>query len=157
NRQFPRSKRDESPSALQPLILFNGLMSQRIVRLSEKSAITDLCLQESTVAELIDNIFLSVMSRMPTDSEREAVTRLLKPSFATRKTGKPKRVIKPLTNFQPDWRVHLQAEQSKLALEAQKRVRQGEQPTARLTAEFRERVEDLVWALINSPEFLFIP
>ena len=73
------------------------------------------------------------------------------------KTGKPKHAVKPLTDFQPDWRLHLEAEQSKLGLKAQKRVEQGEQPTARLTVEFRERVEDLIWALINSPEFLFIP
>ena len=42
-------------------------------------------------------------------------------------------------------------------LAAQEKVARGELPTTRLTTEFRERVEDVLWALINSPEFVVIP
>ena len=65
--------------------------------------------------------------------------------------------MKPLVQFQPDWRKHLQPEQTSMAIEAQARVREGERPTVRLTDDFRERVEDALWALINSPEFVFVP
>jgi hypothetical protein len=51
----------------------------------------------------------------------------------------------------------LEAEQSRLMLEARARVARGETPTARLTIDFRERVEDVLWALINTPEFAVIP
>ena len=42
-------------------------------------------------------------------------------------------------------------------LESQRLVARGEPPTARLTNDFRERVEDVLWALINTPEFVVIP
>lgn len=42
-------------------------------------------------------------------------------------------------------------------LAAQQLVAKGEPPTARLTDDFRERVEDVLWALINSPEFVVVP
>ncbi len=46
SRQQPVSEREQTTSALQPLLLFNGLMSHRIVRLSEQSGFTELCLQQ---------------------------------------------------------------------------------------------------------------
>ena len=33
----------------------------------------------------------------------------------------------------------------------------GDPPTARLELDWRERLEDMVWSLINSPEFIFLP
>jgi hypothetical protein len=36
-------------------------------------------------------------------------------------------------------------------------AREGDPPTTRLEADWRERMEDMVWALVNSPEFVFIP
>jgi hypothetical protein len=157
SRQRPRSEREGTTSALQPLLLFNGLMSQRIVRLSEQSAITELCLQDVSVATLVDQLFLSVLGRRPDPDEKEKVIAVLRLDYENRLTGKPARPVEPLSTFQPDWRKHLEAEQTNLMLAAQQRVARGELPTARLTNGFRERVEDVLWALINSPEFLVIP
>jgi hypothetical protein len=157
SRQQPRSEREETTSALQPLMISNGLMSQRIVRLSERSAITELCLKNLTVTEIVDCLFLSVLSRLPGKGEREKFVAFLTPGFQQRRTGKPARPFEPLGTFQPDWRKHLEAEQTSLMLASQKRVARGEEPTARLTNDFRERVEDVLWALINSPEFVVIP
>ncbi len=156
-RQQPRSEREQVRSALQPLLLFNGLMSQRIVRLSERSTVTELCLRDLTVPELVDQLFLTVLSRHPDELERDRFVMFLQPGFATRKTGHPPRPYEPVSTFQPDWRKHLQPEQTRFMLEAQRRVARGELPTARLTDGFRERVEDVLWALINSPEFVVIP
>ncbi|SVA90712.1 uncharacterized protein METZ01_LOCUS143566, partial [marine metagenome] len=36
-------------------------------------------------------------------------------------------------------------------------AREGDPPTRRLLAEWRERMEDVIFALVNSPEFIFIP
>lgn len=157
SRQQPRSIREETTSALQPLLIANGLMSQRIVRLSERSAITDLCLEVESVATLVNRLFLTVLSRSPDQDERAQFAALLTLGFQRRRTGKPARPFEPLGTFQPDWRKHLEAEQTSLMLASQQRVARGETPTARLTDEFRERVEDVLWALINSPEFVVVP
>ena len=157
SRQQPRSEREQTTSALQPLLLFNGLMSQRIVRLSEQSAITDLCLRKQSVEKLTEQLFLAVLTRKPPQADREGVVAILSPAFEERLTGKPARPFEPLSTFQPDWRKHLEPEQTRLMLAAQQRVAKGEPPTARLTDDFRERVEDVLWALINSPEFVVVP
>lgn len=156
-RQQPRSSREKLTSARQPLLLFNGLMSQRIVRLSETSAITELCLEDLPLGRLVDRLFLTVPGRYPDDIERSRLVSFLRPGFDDRRTEKPPRPDEPLTTFQPDWRKHLQAEQTRLMLAAQERVALGEHPTDRLTTDFRERVEDVMWALINSPEFVVVP
>lgn len=156
NRQQPRSEREQTTSALQPLMLFNSLMSQRITRLSDQSAITELCLQEVPVGELIEQLFLTVLSRRPDSQEQQRFTDFLRPGYEQRSTGQPRVPSEPLSTFQPDWRKHLEAEQTTLMLEARERVALGESPTNRLTTDFRERVEDALWALINSPEFVII-
>jgi hypothetical protein len=156
-RQQPRSERDSAVTALQPLILFNGLMSQRIVRLSDQSSITELCVETDEVDELVDKLFLTILARRANDEERRRFTELLEPGFEQRSTGKPPKPLPPLSTFQPDWRNHLEAKQTRLLLEALKEVARGEPPTERLTIDFRERVEDALWALINSPEFILIP
>ena len=157
SRQQPRSEREQTTSALQPLMLFNGLVSQRITRLSEQSAVTELCLRDISVSTLVDRLFLSVLGRRSDEKERQRFVSLLRPNFGDRHTGKLARPVEPLSTFQPDWRKHLEAEQTRLMLEAQQRVSRGEPSTVRLTNDFRERVEDALWALINSPEFVVIP
>ncbi|MGB0578794.1 MAG: DUF1553 domain-containing protein [Limisphaerales bacterium] len=157
SRQQPRTERELITTPLQPLILFNGVASQRIVRLSDRSAITELCLAVDAADELVEKLFLRVLSRRPADRERKAFVLLLKAGFEDRKTGHTKEKLPPLTTFQPDWRKHLRPEQSELMMAAQKRVALGEPATKRLTTAFRERVEDCVWALINSPEFSRLP
>lgn len=157
SRQQPRSEREQTTSARQPLLLFNGLMSQRIVRLSESSAVTELCLEDISVATLVDRLFLAILGRHPDDVEQSHLEAFLSSGFDGRRTGKPAGPVEPLSTFQPDWRKHLEAEQTRLMLAAQQRVARGEPPTARLTTDFRERVEDVLWALVNSPEFVVIP
>ena len=55
------------------------------------------------------------------------------------------------------WSNHLSPEATEIQLERERAVREGDPPSARLTPGFRERMEDIVWALVNDPEFLFIP
>lgn len=73
SRQQPRSEREQTTSALQPLLMFNGLMSQRVVRLSEQSAVTELCLKARSVEQLAEQLFLTVLGRRPDRAERDGV------------------------------------------------------------------------------------
>jgi hypothetical protein len=116
-----------------------------------------MCLEATTPEQLVEWLFLSVLSRPPNKRELTAFTDLIEPGFDMRRTGKLRATPLPLSDFQPDWKKHLQAEQTQLMMEAQKRVARGEAPTERLTDDFRERVEDSLWALINSPEFFYLP
>jgi hypothetical protein len=132
-------------------------MSQRITTLSDQSAITELCLQDVEVTSLVDRLFVTILGRYPTKNQRQHFADYLSPDFEQRRTGDPARPFVPLSTFQPDWRKHLEADQTRLMMDAQQRVARGERPTARLTTDFRKRAEDVLWALINSPEFVVIP
>jgi len=55
------------------------------------------------------------------------------------------------------WANHLSAEATRIKLEVERRVREGDPPTPMLKTKWRERMEDLIWALTNSPEFVFLP
>ena len=55
------------------------------------------------------------------------------------------------------WSNHLSEEANRIKIELEKRAREGDPPTVALQANWRERMEDMLWALMNSPEFIFIP
>lgn len=157
NRQHAIVERTFPTTPIQPLMLRNGLLSQRIVRLSDAGDVTAMALHASTAEQLVEDLFLRILTRYPTKAQRRRFTAYLADYFPGRRTGIGPEQLPPLASFQPDWRKHLQAEQTELLLESQRRVAIGEPPTRQLTVEFRERVEDIVWALLNSPEFVIIP
>jgi hypothetical protein len=157
NRPDPITDRDDSPNPLQPLMLANGVMSSRVIRLTEESRITELCLQDVSVETLVDGLFLATLSRKPDAEEQAMLVELLQSGFEQRRTGKPKPKVVRQARAHVDWDKHLLAEASIELLEAEKLVRMGDPPTVRLTGDFRERVEDALWCLLNSPEFVFVP
>ena len=55
------------------------------------------------------------------------------------------------------WANHLSPEATRIKLELEKLARAGDPPTERLQADWRERMEDMLWAMFNSPEFIFVP
>jgi hypothetical protein len=158
SRQNPATTRDDAPSPMQTLILANGVLGTRMVRLSDDSAFTELAMKDIPAEEFVKETFLRVLSRPPSIEESRTFLGLLKPSYATRKVKGAQSVItKRQSDNRVSWSNHLSAEASLIRMDEERKLRMGDQPTARLTANFRERYEDTLWALINSPEFVMVP
>ena len=158
SRQTPLTDRDDAPRELQTLILANGVVGTRIVRLSDDSAITELCLSDVPLEELLNETFLRVLSRPPSQVESQMFTKYLSSSYGDRRIkGVKRKTIELETASRVSWSNHLSAEATLIRMEEERHLRMGDEPTRRLTAQFRERFEDTLWALINSPEFVLIP
>jgi hypothetical protein len=159
SRQNPLTVRDETPTPLQPLILANGMVGSRIARLSDDSAMTQLCLGDRPVTELVEAVFLRILTRPPTAEERQLYTELLKDGYAERRVDRPANKLKRHTRMVTavSWANHLSPEATRIKLEMERAARAGDPPTERLQGDWRERMEDMLWSLVNSPEFLFVP
>ena len=156
SRTTSLTDRDESPTSLQPMILAHGLSHNRGARLSDDSAFTTLALADVQLSELIEKTFERILSRQPTDDERRLFVELLDEGYTQRKTGKPA-IIRTVRYSGVSWANHLSPEATNIKLELEKQAKAGDPPSQRLTDDWRKRMEDVVWALMNSPEFVFVP
>jgi hypothetical protein len=158
-RPDPITIREESISALQPAILANGLVVDgRIARLSDDSAITELCLKAQPADDLIRAVVLRVFSRPATGNEVSRLVAYLGDTYADRIVPgvAPRPPMRP-SSRRVSWSNHLHPEATRIQAEEERIVRGGDPSTGRLSPAFRERMEDIVWALVNSPEFVFLP
>jgi hypothetical protein len=160
SRQEPKSVRESNANVRQPAILANGILGRRATVLSEDSVFTELAAQaDMTIEELVEGVFLRVLTRQPTAKERELFTGLLIESFEERivpESERPEPVIYESLG-RVSWSNHLSSEANSIMLEMEKRAHAGDPPTTKLRPEWRERMEDMLWAVMNSPEFLFVP
>lgn len=158
SRPHPTTLRDGTMTVLQPLALANSSVSQRTVTLSDDHVLTDLFLKNLTLADTVNRLYLHVLSRPATPEEHDEISTLLGPGFSQRRV--PGAAVNPppgrrLTRV--SWSNHLSPEATRLKLKLERLVRAGDPPTRRLVAGWRELAEDVIWALINSPEFVFAP
>ena len=157
-RQNPITDRDTSPHLLQPAILANGTLSSWISRLSDNSFLTRIALESKTTDELADEIYLRFLSRFPTADEKNKMKDMLEPGFVSRIKNPVTRDVVEISRLpRISWTNHLVEEATKVKLEMEKRARLGDSPSELLDASWRERVEDIVWAVFNLPEFVWIP
>jgi hypothetical protein len=159
SRQNPITVRDETPTPLQPLVLANGVVGNRITRLSDDGAVTALCLDDRQLPDLARTVYRQVLSRDPSDEELGTFVELLRDGYdSRRKPGDRNRPSRQLAKASAvSWSNHLSPEATRLKLEQERAARAGDPPTERLTSDWRERMEDMLWALVNSPEFVFVP
>jgi len=159
SRQDAVTTRDEATTPLQPALLSNGTVGGRVARLSDDSAITALCLLDLSAGSLIRSVYLRTLSRPPTSTETARLVAYLGETYRGRvvagASARPAPLITPARRV--SWSNHLSPEATRIQLESEKAARAGDPPTDRLTPAFRERMEDVVWALLNSPEFVFVP
>jgi hypothetical protein len=158
-RQAPLTVRDDTPTILQPASLANGTVGRRITRLSDNSSLTELALQKRPIEKLVDRVFLQLLTRRPSDDERELFVDLLHESYDQRVINvDPKSVVRRFKRpTGVSWSNHLSEEANLIKIAMERLVTQGDPPSVRLNTDWRERMEDMVWALMNSPEFVFVP
>jgi hypothetical protein len=159
SRQDPITVRDETTTPLQPALLANGTVAARVARLSDDSAITALSLRDQPADTLIRAVYLRILSRPPVESESARLVAYLGATYDDRIVPGAEAIARSLgdSGRRVSWSNHLSPEATKIQIEREKAARAGDPPTVRLTVEFRERMEDIVWALTNGPEFVFIP
>ncbi len=158
-RPDPITVREGSITPLQPAILANGLVvAGRIARLSDDGALTGLCLEDRTADDLIRAVVLRVFSRPATGPEVARLVAHLGDAHANRIVPgvAPRPPMRPSAR-RVSWSNHLHPDATRIQAEEERIVRGGDPPTGRLTPAFRERMEDVIWALVNSPEFVFLP
>jgi hypothetical protein len=132
---------------------------KRASQFSESSGFTRLALEDQPLATFLDGVFLRILGRRPTDAERDTAVALLQDGYDTRRVD-----IDPATMPPPEprptgvsWPNHLTEDADRVKRELSAIALRGDSPTPRLTADWRERAEDLVWTLFNTPEFVFLP
>lgn len=158
SRPNPLTVRDDSATVLQPLALANGVVGSRAVRLSDDSLLTELAIHAIDPASLVDHVALQILSRQPTDAEREMFVAMIADGFSDRVIRKELRgPRKNRKRHAVSWSNHLSAEATRIKQEIEREIRAGDPPSERLMTGWRERMEDVVWAMLNSPEFVFVP
>jgi hypothetical protein len=133
-------------------------VAKRATQFSEDSLFVRLALAAETPADFVEATFRQVLSRPPTAAERDLFVSLLADDFSSRKTGLPPAVTPgwPARDG-VSWANHLSTESNEIKIARQKEVEKGDPPTVQLAPPWREKAEDLVWTLINSPEFVWMP
>ena len=159
-RQDPSSTRETLPNVQQPAILANGVVSGWLTRLSDDHPLTRLAMEATSPKSLVEELFMRLLTRAPTAEERERYVEYLAPDF-------PSRLIDPASIKPPSkrhaaprfvtWTNHLLPESNTAKQELELEAHQGDPPTMRLEPVWRQRCEDVIWALINSPEMLYRP
>jgi hypothetical protein len=157
SRADPRSTRDLDANVLQPALLANGTLGARIIRLDDTSAFTELALRDQPVEQLVRELFLRILSRPPSEPELAKFRGALETGYAARRTGAQAQEHRPAVTKAVSWANHLNGDATNVVLAIEKEVKAGDPPTQRLQSDWRERMEDVLWALILSPEFMHLP
>lgn len=161
-RQDPVSVRDTESNVLQPAILANGTMGIWLTRLSDDHGVTQLALEEQPVEQLVDRIFLRLLTRHPSTAEKERYVQMLTPGYESRIIPPESQVTAEETGPRSpvryvSWSNHLDGAANLLAQEKEIQARQGDPATLALDTGWRLRMEDVLWAMLNAPEFIYAP
>jgi hypothetical protein len=160
-RQDPRSLRETEPNILQPAIYANGVMGIWLTRLSDRHGITQLALEDQSVEQLIDRLFLRLLTRQPSVQEKQRFVTMLKTGYNNRIIPEADRIKltpkKRQREYFISWSNHVDPPANALAVEREAEARHGDPPTNALTTGWRLRLEDVLWAVLNSPEWIYTP
>jgi hypothetical protein len=157
-RQDPLTVRDDALTPLQPMVLANGTAANRVVDLTDHAELTALVLEVRPLEELVETLYERILTRPSTSDERQVLSDLLAEGYEERIVAGPEAVPPRRIHRSPrTWSNHLHPDATDEALARIAEVDRGEAPSVRLNADWRQRAEDAVWALVNLPEFVFVP
>ncbi|MFT7513312.1 MAG: mono/diheme cytochrome c family protein [Candidatus Omnitrophota bacterium] len=160
DRSEPVTEREDDANVLQPGMLANGIFGTWITRLSPYSDLTTHAVHAPSPEALTEDLYLRFLTRAPSDAERQSMLALLSPGFAERVVNPSSPDVKAV--FVPavrevSWENHLSAEANIFCAEIENAAELGPPASDRLNPEWRGRMEDALWALINAPEMQFVP
>lgn len=160
-RQDPIHVRETDANVLQPAVLANGTVGVWLTRLSDRHGATKLALEAQSPEELVDRLFLGLLTRHPSALERERYVAMLGEGFETRVVPEAERPAEPKTKREPvrfvSWSNHLDGPANELATKKEEQARRGDPPTKALNEDWRGRMEDVLWAMLNAPEWIHTP
>jgi mono/diheme cytochrome c family protein len=150
--------RDNSANVLQPALLSNGTMMLWLTRLSDDHGLTPLALEQQTPEHLVERLFLRLLTRHPTAAEKKFYADALRSGFAVRiRAPRSIDVTAPQAHRKyVAWSNHMKSEANTLRLAEEEAARRGDLPTTRLDDAWRARFEDVLWALLNAPEWTHV-
>ncbi len=158
-RQMPIHEREAESNVLQPGVLANGTLVQRLSRATIQSELSQLALDATAAETLVDELFLRFLGRPPQADEAASFVAELTPSFVSRIIPDDQVVWPEPPERLPrvTWFNHGRPQANTIQLEMEKRAAQGPPPHPQLQSSWREAYEDVVWSLINTSEFIWIP
>ncbi|MFT4690716.1 MAG: hypothetical protein ACI9OD_002932, partial [Limisphaerales bacterium] len=139
--------------------LANGTLVTTLARAANGSELAELAVSANSPDELVEAMFVRVLSRQPTATEKQQFTKALRAGFSNRVVPATKLVQIEEPELLPliTWFNHQRHQATKVQNELERRVLKGPPADPRLRSEWRERFEDMVWSLINHREFVWIP
>ncbi|QDT33252.1 hypothetical protein Mal48_25050 [Thalassoglobus polymorphus] len=157
-RQEPLTHREDPLTALQPMALANGTSSLKAIDFSDDSALTHEALQDQPVEVFVEHLFERLLTRTPTSNEREMFSGQLRKGYETRIVAGPE-AVPPKRMFRSGitWINHFHPDADREAMDRSREILEGDPKSVRLDPDWRQRAEDVVWVLVNSPEFVFVP
>ena len=158
SRQNPLTVRNTESTVLQPAIVANGVLGRRVSSLSDANGLTSVALDATSLEVLVKRLFQRVLSRGPDAEELSMFAQMLREGFESRVVhDAPPTSPRRLPRDMVSWSNHLNPKSNVIKTQLEAAVRDGEQPTNRLNRDWRVRMVDAIWTLLNSPEFIFVP
>ncbi len=159
SRQSAINEREVEANVLQPGAIANGVFASWITSASDRSELADLAVTATTPQLLLESLYLRFLTRMPSSAEREAFEPVLADGFDSRRipVNEIHEPVYPPMLGRVSWSNHLAAEANRIKIELEQRAREGDPADPRIVPAWRERYEDVVWSVFNSPEFVWVP
>lgn len=150
--------RDTGANVLQPALLSNGTMMLWLTRLSDDHGLTAFAREKLSLDQFVDRLFMRLLTRPPNAKEKTFYADALRPGFAQRVAlPRVEEILVPHTHRKyVAWSNHMKSEANTLRLAEEAAARRGDPATTQLDPDWRRRFEDVLWALLNAPEWTHV-